>query len=178
MSKLSKPWFAHQQRQLSAIYDYTADIQHIAIKGNSAADAFSCAPTCPHTYLASITEGLDYEVMATTQQTNDKIRAYRTAITSLYLQDVHFDSYSTTLLCDVSTEKLWRIVPSAWCKKIFDFHTQVLKSLGGCCQVNLSGMVWPSKLGIGRRPASPINRPRSINTPKYSSITMNHLRPG
>lgn len=54
-----------------------------------------------------------------------------------------------------------------------DFPTQELKPHSGCCQTNLSGIVWPSKSGPG--PIYPVNSPGSINTPKHTLATMNHL---
>jgi hypothetical protein len=41
MAKSSEPWSGRQQRQLSAISEYTTDIQHVAGKDNFVADCLS-----------------------------------------------------------------------------------------------------------------------------------------
>ena len=43
MSKTSEPWSVHQQRKLSAISEFTTDIQHLAGKDNLVADCLSRA---------------------------------------------------------------------------------------------------------------------------------------
>ena len=49
----------------------------------------------------TIWPGLDYKAMSLAQQSDPDVQAYRTAITSLHLEDVPFSNGSFTLLCDV-----------------------------------------------------------------------------
>ena len=52
--KMSDPWSARQQRQLSFISEFTTDIQHISGKDNVVADCLSRAS------INNITLGIDY----------------------------------------------------------------------------------------------------------------------
>ena len=87
MAKSSEPCFGRQQRQLSAISEYTTDIP----------TALSRAVT------GSVHLGLDYAAMAEGQTVDSEVQAYRTAPTALLMEDVVFDTANATLLCDVST---------------------------------------------------------------------------
>ena len=112
MAKVTDPWSGRQQRQLSYISEFTTDIQHIEGKKNSVADALSRAP------LNNIQLGIDYCALATAQRQDAEVQAYRTATSSLELQDVPFGS--TTILCDVSAGYARPIIPADWRRKIFD----------------------------------------------------------
>ena len=59
----------------------------------------------------AVQPGLDYQAMASTQTNDPDTQAYRTAITSLRLEDVPFSNGAFTLLCDVSTGVPRPIVP-------------------------------------------------------------------
>ncbi|KAJ8353208.1 hypothetical protein SKAU_G00207750 [Synaphobranchus kaupii] len=98
MAKTSEPWSGRQQRQLSAISEFTTDIQHVAGKDNSVADCLSRAVA------GSVHLGLDYAAMAADQAADSDIQTYRTASTGLCLEDVVFDDANATLVCDVSTD--------------------------------------------------------------------------
>ena len=58
--------------------------------------------------------------MAIAQQQHDEMKAYRTAITGLVLEDVKFRPTNTTLLCNVSSGQPRPIVPSSWCRKVLE----------------------------------------------------------
>ena len=64
--------------------------------------------------------GLDYDLMAADQVADPDVQALRTAETGLKLEDVAFDTASTTLLCDVSTGQTRLVVPTGWRWQIFD----------------------------------------------------------
>ena len=65
MSKVSEPWSARQQRQLVAISEFSTDIQHVAGKNNSVADALSRA-----SINAIDADGVDYAAMAIANSRN------------------------------------------------------------------------------------------------------------
>ena len=113
-AKVSDPWSPRQQRHLAYISEFTTDVRHIAGKDNNVADALSRTPV--HTVSTQV--GIDYAAMATAQQQDDEMKAYRTAITGLVLEDVKFGPTNTTLLCDVSSGQPRPIVPSSWRRKV------------------------------------------------------------
>lgn len=114
--KIAEPWSARQQRHLTNISEYTTDVQHIKGKDNVVADALS------RSYMAAVrqqTIDLDYHQLAEAQHC-DEVEAYRTAVTSLKLEDIHIGTSQTTVLCDTSTGSPRPIVPSSWKRKVFD----------------------------------------------------------
>ena len=139
MAKSSEPWSGRQQRQLSAISEYTTDIQHGAGKDNFVADCLSRAVT------GSVHLGLDYAAMAEEQTADSEVQAYRTAPTALLMEDVVFDTANATLLCDVSTgQTRYPMVPAGWRRKVFD-AVHGLSHLGMKASTKLVGakFVWP-----------------------------------
>ena len=119
-----------QTRQLATISEFTTDIQHIDGKDNVVADTLSRIPpqqvtlTDPSNVeqedttpgfmfdtVNAVRPGLDYQAMSLAQQSDPDVQAYRTAITSLHLEDVPFSNGSFTLLCDVSTGTPRPVVP-------------------------------------------------------------------
>ena len=83
-----------QERHLSYISEFTTDIQHVKGDQNVVADHLS------RPIIAALLPGIDLERIGRTQTTDPEVRAARTAITSLQLQDVVVGD--TELLCDVS----------------------------------------------------------------------------
>ena len=114
MSKTSEPWSGRQQRHLSYISEFTTDIRHVRGKDNSVADTLSRAT------IAYVQLGIDYGALAAAQQQDAEIQAYRTATSSLQLEDIPFGTQGTTLLCDMSTGHARPIVPAGWKRRIFD----------------------------------------------------------
>jgi len=100
-----------QTRHLSYIAEFTTDIQHVKGKYNVVADALSRIQ-------AIALPTVDYVLLAKDQANSEEIAAYRTAVTSLVLDDIHFDGVS--VLCDVSTGTPRPIVPREWTRRIFD----------------------------------------------------------
>ena len=115
MSKVSEPWSARQQRQLAAISEFSTDIQHVAGKDNSVADALSRAGIN-----AVDTVGVDYEAMAISQRAECDLDGYRATTTGLQLEQVPFGKDGLTLTCDVSSGTPRPVVPPSWCKTVFD----------------------------------------------------------
>lgn len=114
MAKISEPWSARQQRQLSYISEFTTDIQHIEGKNNAVADALSRAE------INALSTGINYKAMADCQASDYDVQAYRTAITGLVIKDIPFYNDGTTLLCDVSTGRPRPVVPQPWRREVFD----------------------------------------------------------
>ena len=132
----SAPMSKRQQHHLSFISKYTTDIQHVAGRDNTVADALSRAT------VHSIQACLDFEEMARDQQADPDVQAYRTAITSLRLEDVAI-SPNTTLLCDVSTNRQHPIVPSSWRQRVFDaIHGLSHPGITTTCRLVASKFVW------------------------------------
>ena len=100
-----------QARHLSFIAEFTTDIQYIKGKHNKVADTLSRinAATLPL---------IDFRQLAGDQLSSAEIEAYRTAISSLKLQDVKY--HDVTLLCDVSLGKPRPILPQEWTFRIFN----------------------------------------------------------
>ena len=114
-SKAADPWSPRQQRHLAYISEFTTDVRHVYGKDNKVADALSRSSING----VSVQLGIDYTAMATAQQC-EEIRAYRTAITGLTLEDVKFGTGDETLLCDVSTGQPRPIVPESFRRKVFE----------------------------------------------------------
>ena len=58
--------------------------------------------------------------MADSQKDDPEVQAYRTADSSLKLEDIPFGTKGTTLLCDTSAGQPRPIVPTAWRRRVFD----------------------------------------------------------
>lgn len=114
MSKVSEPWSARQQRQLSYISEFTTDIRHIAGKSNLVADCLSRA------MVGAVQLGLDYSKMAADQTTDPSVQALKSADSGLCLEDVVFGDAGATLLCDTSTGQPRPVVPANWRRPVFE----------------------------------------------------------
>ena len=137
MAKTSDPWSSRQQRHLSYISEFTTDIRHIKGTDNHVADALSRAT------INALNDGVDYAAMATSQRDDPAIQAYRTAITSLQVEDVPFGPHGTTLLCDTSTGQPRPIVPASWRRKVFDVvHGLSHPSIRATQQLMARKFVW------------------------------------
>lgn len=65
-----------------------------------------------------VTSSLDYSELAAAQCKSTDITAYHTAISSFLLQDVNFSS--STVLCDMSLWAPCAVLPSEFCRCVFD----------------------------------------------------------
>ena len=139
MSKVSKPWSAHQQRHLSYISEFTTDIQHVHGKDNSVADALSRTTAT----VVDVHLGIDYLAMAEVQKQDVEVQDYRTGSTSLRLEDVTFRPQGVTLLCDMSTGQPRPIIPASWRRQVFDVvHSLSLPSLRATRKLIAAKFVW------------------------------------
>lgn len=83
--------------------------------------------------------------MASSQQGDPGIQAYRTAITGLKLEDVPFGPKNLTLLCDTSSGQPRPIVPVCWRRKVFDVvHGLSHPFIRATRQLMASKFVWHS----------------------------------
>ena len=69
MLKETEPWSARQQRHLSFISEFTADIQHIPGKANVVADCLS------RSAINNVTLRIDYTAVAASQVNNEDVQA-------------------------------------------------------------------------------------------------------
>ena len=133
MKKKTELKSGRQTRHLATISEFTKDIQHIDGKDNVVADTLSRIPPQQVTLVDpsdveqegnmpgfmfdavnTVQPGLDYQAMSLAGQSDPDIQTYRTAITSLCLEDVPFSNGSFTLLCDVSTGTPRPVVLESW----------------------------------------------------------------
>ena len=101
-----------QERHLFYISKFTTDIRHVKGEQNLVADHLS------RPFMAALLPGVDLETMAHSQTRDPEIRAARTAITSLDLQDIKLNY--VTLLCDVSGGVPRPLVPSQHQREVFN----------------------------------------------------------
>ncbi|KAJ8412045.1 hypothetical protein AAFF_G00143120 [Aldrovandia affinis] len=114
IAKVSEPWSARQQRQLSFISEFMTDIQHITGKDNTIADCLSRA------IASAVHLGVNYNCIAADQASDPDIQVYRMVVTGLQLADALFNSASAILLCNVFTGQPRRTVTSGWRRQVFD----------------------------------------------------------
>ena len=114
MSKITEPWTARQQRHLSAISEFTTDIQHISGKSNVVADALS------RMGINNLKQGVDYRALAEDQLLDKVLQKYVDKTSNLKLIQVALDNSTSTLLCDVSTGDQRPLIPQNWKRQIFD----------------------------------------------------------
>ena len=101
-----------QTRHLSYVAEFTTDIQHVAGKTNTVADALSRSPAID----AVLSPEINYKELAEAQRASDIVNDYQG--TSLQLESVPFDD--TTVLCDLSTGIPRPLIPTEWARRVFD----------------------------------------------------------
>lgn len=112
----------------------------MAGKNNQVADALSHSAINAVLVLAP---GIDYSALAAAQRDYDEMLAYRTAISSLILEDIPLGSTDITVLCDVSTGQPRHIVPTAWRRRIFDsIHRLAHPSIRATTALMAAKFVW------------------------------------
>ena len=126
LHRVTPPWSARQQRQLSYIAEFTGDIRHIPGIENPVADALSRpTPPKPETIAAALPPllqlnppppGVDFSALAKLQSACPDISTMLTS-TVLKIQYVIYDGSS--LLCDLSTGRPRPLVPIPLRRQIF-----------------------------------------------------------
>ena len=92
MTKISDPDSARQQRQASAISQYTKDIRHVSGKANVVADALS------RISVDAVSLGIDFKAMAAAQTEDPDIARLRNSDSGLKLKQIEVSGQQ--LLCD------------------------------------------------------------------------------
>ena len=89
LASSSERWTPRQQRHLSFIAEYTADLRHVRGRDNAVADVLSRVDISINP-VARMTEpsSLDLLKMTRAQAADAEVQAYRTAITQLVLADL------------------------------------------------------------------------------------------
>ena len=82
MTKISDPDSARQQRQASAISQYTTDIRHVSGKANVVADALS------RISVGAVSLGIDFKAMAAAQTGDPDIARLRNCDSGLKLKQI------------------------------------------------------------------------------------------
>ena len=89
--------------------------------------------------------------MATAQQQDAEVQAYRTATLNLQFEDVPFGTKGVTLLyvCDTSTGRLGPLMPASWRHQVFDlilvYPTPLCVPQENSSQPDLYGMAYKSR---------------------------------
>jgi hypothetical protein len=111
--RLSDAWSARQQQQMSYVVEFTSDIRHVAGKNNMVADALSRLAAAIATPSAAV---VDFKEMARLQSTcSDTATLARES--SLQVQQVSVQG--STLLCDMSGQRIRPLVPAEMRKTVF-----------------------------------------------------------
>jgi len=125
LHRVSEPWSARQQRQLSYIAEFTSEILHVPGDENVVADALS-RPYCtevssslpPISSLASLSSppGIDFQVMAEAQVTCPEVQRL---LQSENLNISTFPVGNQELYCDISTGMPRPLVPTSLRRSVF-----------------------------------------------------------
>jgi cleavage and polyadenylation specificity factor subunit 1 len=116
LSKSADAWSPRQQRQLSAIAEYTTDIRHVAGAENVVADALSRPAAALAAVEPTAGEALDYAEMAREQLVCEDVKQLLDS-SSLSVEKVHI--YGHVLYCDVSAAGARPLVPRRWRERVF-----------------------------------------------------------
>ena len=137
LNRASDAWSARQQRHLSYLAEFTADIRHVPGKENVVADALSrpAAVVAP-----TPSPVLDWSVLARDQQTCTQTQEIA-ARGSLQVKKVLVEEVE--LLCDLSTGVLRPLVPVQQRRAIFDaVHNLAHPGIRATQRLITSRFVW------------------------------------
>lgn len=82
--------------------------------------------------------------MAEDQRTDPGVLAFKTAESSLCLEDVSFHGSGATLICDLSTGWPQPLVPAVWCQRVFEaVHSLSHPGVKGLVNMVGAKFVWP-----------------------------------
>ena len=138
LQRVSDHWSGRQQRHLSFIAEYTADLRHIPGKENVVADALSR----PAAAVAPAPHGqVDFAALARSQESCADVARMQLS-TSLKLQKVVIEG--AELWCDSSTAVLRPLVPLAHRKTVFEaVHGLAHPGIRASRRMVTSRFVWP-----------------------------------
>ena len=137
---MSDHWSGRQQRHLSFVAEYTADLRHIAGKDNVVADALSR----PAAAVAPAPRGLvDFVALARSQETCPEVTSMRGS-DKLELQLVEVEGVQ--LWCDSSTAVLRPLVPVEHRRTVFEaVHGLAHPGIRASRRMVTSRFVWPGR---------------------------------
>ena len=115
MAKTGKLWSAPQHRHLSAISEYTTDIQHVSGKNSVVADCLSRTVTTN-----AVSLGIANTAIAKSQAASIDIQTYKTAVTGPNITTKKLDERQPDLMCDISTGRPRPIVPPDFRRAVFE----------------------------------------------------------
>ena len=138
LQRVSDHWSGRQQRHLSFVAEYTADLRHIAGKDNVVADALSR----PAAAVAPAPRGLvDFVALARSQETCPEVTSMRGS-DKLELQLVEVEGVQ--LWCDSSTAVLRPLVPVEHRRTVFEaVHGLAHPGIRASRRMVTSRFVWP-----------------------------------
>ena len=122
LKRVSQPWSARQQRQLSYLSEFNMEFVHLPGKQNVVADAMSRPPTSSSmpplstVCTTSLADGVDFRRMAVLQTSCPEV-ARLASSPALRVEKTTFSGFS--LLCDISTGLPRPLVPSSMREEVF-----------------------------------------------------------
>lgn len=126
-----------QYRHLDFISQFTTDIQHIAGKDNTVADALSRS-------VDELQMPVDLEVMAKLQATDPELTEHLQGNTSLHLIKMDVPGSRTEMYCDVSTPTPRPFVPKELRQQVFHcLHSLSHPGANATAQLVAQRFVWP-----------------------------------
>lgn len=165
MSKATDLWSARQQRQLSAISEFSTDIRHISGKKNIVADCLSRAVTTTN----AVSLGIDYTALAAAQQSSADVQAYTTAFTSLKVVKTNLSDEGPELLCDISTGRARPIIPPEFRRQVFEsVHNLAHPGVKATVKLIAEKFVWH---GLRRQVSSWVKQCHECQTSKIQKHT-------
>ena len=115
MAKTGELWSAREHKHLSAVSEYTTDIQHVSGKNHIAAHCLSRTVTTN-----AVSLGTDYTAVTKSQASSIDIRTYKVAVTGPNIISTKVKEREPDLLCDISTGLPRLIVPSDVKRALFE----------------------------------------------------------
>ena len=104
-------WSSRQQRHLSSLAEYFKEIRYHHGEANTAADSLSRSPC---------TSNISFAEIGKAQEGSPDIKASRSAITSMKLQDVQQSPDEPTVLCDMSLGFPRPVIPPSLRRRVFE----------------------------------------------------------
>lgn len=129
-----------QIRQLSYLAQFSTNIQHISGKSNVVADALSRIETI------TSPSPIPYSEIAKSQEQDTELQNLITSPKcNLILKKILVAEYDTTLICDISTDRLRPFIPKQYRKLVFDsLHELSHPGIKSSIKLVQDRFVWPN----------------------------------
>jgi transposase InsO family protein len=142
LARVSDPWTARQCRHLAYVAEFTSDIQHVAGQENLVADALSRPPVSSVTAQFPIPEVVSDLRGIAARQFSCQSTLQASSSPSLQVRACEVEGVS--LLCDVSTGRLRRLVPEADRLRVFQsIHGVAHPVVRATRRMITARFVWP-----------------------------------